>query len=332
VPGRTFDGVTRREVFRHEARVRGPAPGRRVPYRVVSFDEEGEAAVSEVFTLAAQPRRGQDQKILLTSDHQGREMTPANLQKVEETVGRVDAVFMAGDLVNIPDRASEWFDDARGGAFFPALQGRVARPITHDGVTTTYAGGELIQHAPLYTALGNHEVMGRGAAGNLNAQFGQPLPREIGATACEDVRDRRERERCVTDNSFNSDTYEELFTLPRSRSGGERYWATTVGDVRLVSLYATRIFRTPRFDRDVRGAFREADGSVDDPLEQGYGRFVFEPIAEGSEQYEWLEKELRSSEFRRAEHTVVMLHHPMHTLGDNINPPFTDPVRIEGDG
>ncbi|CCQ60429.1 hypothetical protein CWATWH0401_3766 [Crocosphaera watsonii WH 0401] len=26
--------------------------------------------------------------------------------------------FFAGDLVNIPDRASEWFDDKRGGAFF----------------------------------------------------------------------------------------------------------------------------------------------------------------------------------------------------------------------
>ena len=50
-------------------------------------------------------------------------MTPANLQKVVETVGRVDAVFFAGDLVNIPDRASEWFDDARGLAFFPWLTG-----------------------------------------------------------------------------------------------------------------------------------------------------------------------------------------------------------------
>ena len=50
-------------------------------------------------------------------------MVAANLQKVVETIGKIDAVFFAGDLVNIPERASEWFDDKRGGAFFPCLQG-----------------------------------------------------------------------------------------------------------------------------------------------------------------------------------------------------------------
>jgi len=44
-------------------------------------------------------------------------MTAANLQKVVETVERVDAVFFVGDLVNVPDRASEWFDDKRGVLF-----------------------------------------------------------------------------------------------------------------------------------------------------------------------------------------------------------------------
>jgi len=43
-------------------------------------------------------------KILLTSDHQLKPMTAANLQKVVETVERVDAVFFVGDLVNVPDR------------------------------------------------------------------------------------------------------------------------------------------------------------------------------------------------------------------------------------
>ncbi|MCK9903468.1 hypothetical protein CC117_26940 [Parafrankia colletiae] len=32
-------------------------------------------------------------------------------------------MFVAGDLVNVPGRASEWFDDTRGSAFFPVLQG-----------------------------------------------------------------------------------------------------------------------------------------------------------------------------------------------------------------
>lgn len=45
-------------------------------------------------------------------------MVAANLQKVIETIGEIDGVFMAGDLVNIADRASEWFDD-KGVDLFP---------------------------------------------------------------------------------------------------------------------------------------------------------------------------------------------------------------------
>jgi hypothetical protein len=41
-----------------------------------------------------------------------------------------------------------------------------------------------------------------------------------------------------------------------------------------------------------------------------------------------LADELDSAATRRAEHVIVMMHHPMHTLGDNVVPPFTDPVRF----
>jgi hypothetical protein len=183
VPGHSYSELTRRELWRHEAQVRGLRPGARVPYRVLSIAGDGRWAASETFTLAPLPRRGDDLQILLTSDHQQMEMTPANLQKVVETVGRVDAVFMAGDLVNIPDRASEWFDDARGAAFFPALQGTASRSLERDGETTTYEGREIIQHAPLYAAVGNHEVMGRIDARKLGAQFNSPLPTDVAATA-----------------------------------------------------------------------------------------------------------------------------------------------------
>lgn len=262
-------------------------------------------------------------------------LTPANLQKVEETIGQVDAVFLAGDLVNIPDRASEWFDDARGGAFFPGLQGNAGRAVERGGTTTVYTGGELIQHAPLYATVGNHEVMGRVDAGSLGEQFNSPLPRAVAERAYDAVAeevnpsgDPAVREQWIIDHSFNADTYQELFTLPKSESGGETYWAATFGDVRLVSLYATRIWRTPAWDRDQRGAFREASETYDDEYEQGWGRHIFEPIAEGSAQYEWLAEELQSEQFQAAKIRIVMFHHPMHTLGDNINPPFTDPHRF----
>jgi len=60
--------------------------------------------------------------------------------------------------VNVPDRASEWFDDKRGGALFPCSSGTIMNWT--NGVNFLH-GGELIQHAPLFTAIGNHEVMGR---------------------------------------------------------------------------------------------------------------------------------------------------------------------------
>lgn len=50
-------------------------------------------------------------KILLTSDQQERYNTLANYQKVYETAPDLDAIFFAGDLVNHPRRATEWFDN-----------------------------------------------------------------------------------------------------------------------------------------------------------------------------------------------------------------------------
>jgi hypothetical protein len=330
--------VTGRDVWRHEARVTGLQPGSRTPYRVVSL-EGGRWVASDTYTLAPSPRRGDDLRILLTSDHQLMPNTPANLQQVAETVGRVDAVFLAGDLVNIPDRASEWFDDQRGGAFFPALQGRASRDVNG----TAYAGAEIIQHAPVFPAVGNHEVMGRTGAGTLSEQFNAPAPRAVAEAAYEQVADevnprgsRRARERWITENSFNSTTYEELFTLPADSPGGETHYAVTVGDVRLISLYSTRIWRSPSIAADPaawgRTRYTEAPATLDDALAQGWGSHIFEPIGEGSEQLEWLRDELASPEFRRARHRVVMLHEGPNGLGDNMNPPFTDPVRIDETG
>ena len=106
-------------------------------------------------------------------------MVSANLQKVAETIEDLDGIFFAGDLVNIPDKASEWFDDSKGGAFFPCLQGKANYTLEKDGITTIYHGGELIQKMPIFTAIGNHEVMGRlSDYKTLKQQFNDPFPRE----------------------------------------------------------------------------------------------------------------------------------------------------------
>ncbi len=330
--------IVPREAWRHEAEVTGLTPGARVEYRVVSVDD-GELAGSGTFTLAPAPRPGDDLRVLLTSDHQAMANTPANLQRAAETLGEIDAVFFAGDLVNQPDRASEWFDDTRGGAFFPVLQGNASRASTQGQV---YSGGELIQHAPLYPAIGNHEVQGRrDGVTSIGTSFNSPVPLEVAEQLYETVasevnptNDPAIRAQWLEDNSFSTTSYEEVFTLPESSTGGERYYATTVGDIRLVSLYSTRIWRgtTAQPDpaaRTQNSRYQEAAANLADPLAQGYGEFIFEPLAEGSEQYEWLEDEVGSDEWADARFRVVILHEGPQGLGDNVMPHFADPVRIE---
>lgn len=334
VPGHTYDALTRREIWRHAATVTGLTPGDRLPYHVTSRTATGQSILSRNFTLAANPPTGQSLKILLTSDHQLMPLTPANLQKVAETVGRVDAVFFAGDLVNVSDRASEWFDDAQGLAFFPGLQGRARYRLEKNGVTTRYSGGELIQHAPLFPAIGNHEVMGRlSATDSLKAQFTNTLPRSLVNRFYPNPDPDTTPETWIKNHSYNTDTYEEIFSLPTTQlpdgSKTHEYYAVSFGDVRLVSLYVTQIWRSPSLKPNTKGRYREKQTDLNNPEAWGYGNHIFADIRKGSPQYEWLQRELLSDDFKAAKYKVVMLHHPPHTLGGNIVPAFTDPVAIE---
>jgi len=333
-----------RDIWRHEAEVTELIPGIRVPYQVKSETEDSRIAISRIFTLAPNPAPATPLKILLTSDHQLMPMTAANLQKVAATIGRVDAVFLAGDLVNIPDRASEWFDDLRGRAFFPGLQGLAFSELERNGIKTVYNGGELIQHAPLFPTIGNHEVMGRFSMNSsLSAQFNDSFPRfnaqKISASKFDvEIENKRTKKAQrienqeigniyfdeIKDSSFNVDTYEEIFSLPSPK----KYYGVTFGDVRLVALYITNMWRTPTLDAESKGRYRERDRDFNHPEQWGYGQHIFEPIVKGSAQYNWLQEELNSQEFKQAKYKVVMFHHPPHTLGDNIVPAYTDPVQI----
>ena len=323
---------SQRDIWRHEAVVTGLTQNERSPYRVESM-HDGQTIASDVFTLTSLPKSGSALKILLTSDHQLMPMTTANLEQVVKTVGRVDAVFLPGDLVNVSDRASEWFDDRRGGAFFPALQGRGNYELENNGTTTTYHGGEIIQHAPLFTAVGNHEVMGKVSPDfTLKEEFSQPQPRSVAtefyqqnASKINPTQDPAIEASWIKNNSFNTDTYEEIFTLPQSSTGEQGYYATTFGDIRLISLYITNIWRSPSLSSEDRGRYKESDADIENPSAWGYGQHIFEPIAQGSPQYEWLTQELQSAAYQQAKYKIVMFHHPPHTLGGNIVPPYTNP-------
>jgi hypothetical protein len=333
----TYLQPTIRNIWRHEAMIPNLTSKQRLPYQVISV-REGEKIDSKVFTLTAAPQSGTPLKILLTSDHQLMPMTAANLQKVEETIGKVDAVFLAGDLVNIPDRASEWFDDKRGGAFFPCLQGRASYELEYNGTKTVYRGGEIIQHAPLFTAIGNHEVMGRySQTSSLKQQFEDAVPWFVAEQSYQKLvkqinpeNDPKIQAAWMKANSFNTDTYEEIFTLPQSIDGGKKYYAVTFGDIRLVVLYITNIWRSPELHPDIKGRYQEREADLDQPEQWGFGQHIFEPITPDSQQYQWLKQELQSEAFQQAKYKIAMFHHPPHTLGSNIVPPYTNPLaRVE---
>jgi predicted phosphodiesterase len=327
-----------REIWRHEVEVTG-LTSNRLPYRVVSQTQDAQMAISSAFTLSALPVAGTPLRILLTSDHQVKPMTAANLQKVVETIGQVDAVFMAGDLVDVADRASEWFDDNRGNAFFPCLQGRANYQLERNGQTRRYRGGAIIQSAPLFPVVGNHEVMGRfSMTSGLNEQFNDPIPRQAAeqlylqnAAQINPSNVELVQSNWIKNNSFNIDTYEELFTLPQNPNGESsngKYYAITIGDVRLIALFVTNIWRRPELNPDVKGRYQERQADLNHPERWGYGQHIFEPITPGSSQYKWLQTELNRPEFRQAKYKVVMFHHPPHSLGDNIVPAYTDPIQI----
>ena len=315
--GQLYPKPVGRDIWKHEAEVTGLEPNRRIPYRVASV--EGNHTVhSRNFTLSAAPTTGSALKILLTSDHQLMPLTPVNLQKVVETVDRVDAVFLAGDLVNVSDRASEWFDDNRGGAFFPSLQGQAN--YQHPS-GSQYRGGKIIQHAPMFMAIGNHEVMGRfSTETGLNDQFEDAYPRL--AVPIDPAVAPEHRAVWLADRSFNTISVEEMFGLPNS------YYAVSFGDVRLVVLYATNIWRSPEQKPTVQGRYQERDENLQNPAAWGYGQHIFESIAPGSPQYRWLQAELNSPAIQQAKYKIVMFHHPPHSLGDNIVPAYTNPVQI----
>lgn len=319
-----YTQLTNRDIWRHEATITELNFEERIPYQVISL-QNGEAIQSKEFSLTSAPKPGTPLKILLTSDHQLMPLTTANLEKVVETIGRVDGVFFAGDLVNFPDRASEWFDDNKGGAFFPALQGKGNYQLEKNGVTTTYKGGAIIQYAPMFTALGNHEVMGRYSTEKpIKGQFYDAVPREKSLVA--NTADLT----AIKNNSFNTDTYEEILSLPQSESGGKQYYAANFGDIRLIVLYVTNIWRFPELNPKLNlpARYQESPTDFDRPEKWGYGQHIFEPIEKGSKQYQWLEKELQSDEFQQAKYKMVMFHHPPHTLGGNIVPPYTNPQQI----
>lgn len=310
------------DIYKHIALVEDlPANEGRSVNRVL-YKIESDGRRSRMYSLAANPSQGTDVKILLTSDHQIKKMCAANIEKVLDTVGRVDAVWCAGDIVDVSDRAYDWF--YADNAFIRVMTGKAESNVNGK----VYKGAPILQYAPIYTAIGNHDVMGvYSADGDLSVQFNGPIPREVAIkriTGKEptDTKTFTEKEEAeIQDASYNTITYEQMFELPEE-SGTRKWYAKSIGDVRLISLDVSRVWRLPNLG--MIGKYTEWPGLIENTY--GYGDFIFERVDSDSEQIKFLEKELKSDDFQNAKYKAVMFHGEAHSLGGNQIPAFTDPV------
>lgn len=349
---RTFDAETivperirdnngaQHKVYRHEVTVDGlPSftgkDREKIPYRVVS-----DGTASQIYALQAQAQPGTPLKILLTSDIQCKDMCAANMQKMYEKFGAVDAVFANGDLVDRGDAYVDWFSEER--SYFKVMQGTTSHVLAN-GVKTgiAYTGAPILQQAPSYAAIGNHETMGTyqpdGAANNqLSSEFNNPKTRAYAealyaqrAAEVNPSGDEKVKARFIKDNSWNNDTYETVLSLPKNPAGNRRYYAATVGDVRLIVLDVCRIWRGNGMGDSVTRYVDPIGHTGETDPARGFGKHIFEPIGKGSEQYGFLEEELASAEYQNAKYKVIMFHWQYHSLGGNAIPAYTDPVPNE---
>lgn len=320
---RSVSSLQERDVYRHEAVVTGLRANTRVPY-IVRSRIDGELYQSEPFSLQPRPTPGHNLKILLTSDQQNRAMSPANFQKVIETVGTVDAVFFAGDLVDNPHRASEWFDrnNESRPAVFPSLQGNFQNLFPEH----PYTGGEILQHAWFFGTIGNHETPGRWRPSErtINQMDGDPQPRWYAEMRYDQLGMTSDREQWVRDHSFEHTAYFEMWAHPDDGPEGESYYAYRLGNMFVISMNVSRVWRN--WNPNIRGKFTENIDDLNNPDEWGFGDMFFADFGPGSEQYAWLQDVLASDAFRSAEYRVVMAHQTMFGLGDNTLPVMADPV------
>lgn len=324
-------------VFRHEARVDGLNPGQRRVYWVRSTPPVGPAQLSGPFTLApAAPQNG-SVTLLLTSDFQQKPNALANYAAVAARHPALDGILFAGDLVNHPRRASHYMLRHRDGwhraeapvpdpGLFDALQGRHRMTVPD----APFAGGALLQHAPLFPAVGNHEISGRFRLNrtpparsdgpiDIGAMFGDPQPRWYarhllgpGASPAQ-----------ISDASHDFETYRALFRTPPGPGGA---YATRIGDVFLVTLDVARIWRPWALDGRRPGRFSEPPAVVNDPANWGFGAFLFSRLDADAPQIAWLREVLASEAAQSARFRVAMLHQSAFGLGGNAVPVLADPV------
>jgi len=116
----------------------------------------------------------------------------------------------------------------------------------------------------------------------------------------------------VSPNDWSLRVYSHLFGLPDA-------YSVRLGDVWIGSLLVTRCYE--------KGDHEKREGRAYEMP----GRFIYEPIACGSRQYEWLARELASEACRTARVRIILMHHGAFTQGHSAILPFGTPTAYAED-
>ena len=191
--------------------------------------------------------------------------------------------------------------------------------------------------APLFGTIGNHEVMGRYTPDedgySLNGSFNDPQPAWFAEVAYEEVAatvnptgDADIKAQWIADHSHNQQSFLDIFSFPEDGPAGEDYYAAKFGDVFIISMNVSRIWRSWSVSGANKSKFVEATESLTSPSDWGFGEFLFERFDAESDQYAWLEEVMASDDFRNAKYKVVMAHQGVFGLGDNTLPVLAQPI------
>lgn len=195
------------QIYRHEALIENIPPDKKLSYHVVSYDNNHIRHKSSDFPLSSFPSKEKDLVILLTSDHQCRELIPLQLEAAKKTIGTFDAIFYAGDFANTINSFPYLFTHPC--AIFTSLQGKARLTLHRRG----YKGARLLQTTPLIPAFGNHDVVNFGSV-NKNALTPSWL-------------------------FFN-----ELFSLPLKTKSDPPYYSIKIGKIYLIVLAVARTYQS----------------------------------------------------------------------------------------
>ena len=102
--------------------------------------------------------------------------------------------------------------------------------------------------------------------------------------------------------------FRSLYPDQEHQPGGKHWYSFDYGDVHFVSLSVARWW--------------VGDVAVEP------GRYIWDPVGEGSPQYEWLEEDLAATD---KPFIVLMQHFPAFGTGSNVVPPFGDPTDYSED-